>query len=127
VSGKGKSQLNGFLDGGSHLEGKLRFEDTFRVEGRITGAVESQGSLFVGERGEIRGEVRVRQLFVSGFVDAVIEATERVEVAAGGRLHGEVTAPCLVIEEGAIFQGQSKMVDHEAQPPDARAISPIRR
>lgn len=127
MSSKGKSQLNGFLDGGSHLEGKLHFEDTFRVEGKLTGAVESEGSLYVGDRGEIRGEIRVAQLYVSGFVDAVVVATDRVEVAAGGRLQGEVTAPCLVIEEGAIFQGQSKMVDRAAGPSEAKVIAPIGR
>ena len=128
MSGKGKSQLNGFLDGGSHLEGKLRFDDTFRIEGELTGAVESEGALYVGDRGEIRGEIRVGQLYVSGFVDGVVQASERVEVAPGGRLHGEVTAPCLVIEEGAIFQGQSKMVDREPErPSEAKILAPVRR
>lgn len=125
MSGKGKSQLNGFLDAGSHLEGKLRFDDTFRVEGRLTGSVESKGALYVGARGEVEGEIRVGQLFVSGSVDAVIEADDRVEVAAGGRLQGEVAAPTLVIEEGAIFQGRSKMADREA--PTSPVVAPLRR
>lgn len=125
MSGKGKGQLNGFLDAGSHLEGKLRFDDTFRVEGRLTGSVESKGTLYVGERGEVKGEIRVGQLFVSGSVDAVIEAEDRVEVAPGGRLQGEVVSPTLVIEEGAIFRGQSKMVDREAS--EAPVVAPLRR
>jgi cytoskeletal protein CcmA (bactofilin family) len=108
----GKSQLNGFLDAGSHLRGELHFEDTFRIEGRLTGKVHSNGDLYVGQGGEVEGEVRVGRLFVTGKVDALIQA-QRVEVAAGGQLRGEVSTPCLVIDEGAIFEGQARMVERE--------------
>ncbi len=118
----GKSQLNGFLDAGSHLRGELHFEDTFRVEGRLTGKVDSDGDLYVGERGEVEGEVRVGRLFVTGKVDAVVQA-QRVEVAPGGQLRGEVSTPCLVIDEGAIFEGQARMV--ERAPAAAAAPTPI--
>ncbi len=43
-----QGDLNGFLDGGSHLQGELRFEASFRVDGKLTGLVESQGDLIVG-------------------------------------------------------------------------------
>jgi len=108
----GKSQLNGFLDAGSHLHGELHFDDTFRIEGRLTGKVHSSGDLYVGQGGEVQGEVRVGRLFVTGKVDALIQA-QRVEVAAGGQLRGEVSTPCLVIDEGAIFEGQARMVERE--------------
>ena len=108
----GKSQLNGFLDAGSHLHGELHFDDTFRIDGRLTGKVDSNGDLYVGQGGEVQGEVRVGRLFVTGKVDALIQA-QRVEVAAGGQLRGEVSTPCLVIDEGAIFEGQARMVERE--------------
>ena len=114
-SKNGKSQLNGFLDAGSHLRGDLHFEDTFRIDGRLTGKVDSAGDLYVGERGEVEGEVKVGRLFVTGKVDAVVNA-QRVEIAAGGQLRGEVVTPCLVIDEGAIFEGQARMVERAAAP-----------
>ena len=117
-----KSQLNGFLDAGSHLRGELHFEDTFRIEGRLTGKVHSDGDLYVGQGGEVQGEVRVGRLFVTGKVDALIQA-QRVEVAAGGQLRGEVSTPCLVIDEGAIFEGQARMVERE-RPVAAAAPGP---
>jgi cytoskeletal protein CcmA (bactofilin family) len=106
----GKGQLNGFLDAGSHLQGDLHFEDTFRIDGRLTGKVDSQGDLYVGEHGEVEGDIRVGRLYVSGRVKAVVHA-QRVEVAPGGQLRGEVETPCLVIDEGAIFEGLSRMLE----------------
>jgi cytoskeletal protein CcmA (bactofilin family) len=114
----GKSQLNGFLDAGSHLQGDLRFEDTFRIDGRLTGKVDSPGDLYVGEHGEVEGEVRVGRLYVTGRVKAVVHA-QRVEVAPGGQLRGEVETPCLVIDEGAIFEGQSRMLEAPVGAPAA--------
>jgi cytoskeletal protein CcmA (bactofilin family) len=121
-----KSQLNGFLDAGSHLRGELHFEDTFRIDGRLTGKVDSDGDLYVGEHGEVEGEVRVGRLFVTGKVQAIVQA-QRVEVAPGGQLRGEVTTPCLVIDEGAFFEGLSRMVVAEpaAAPAKPTAIAAI--
>ena len=31
-----QGDLNGFLDAGSHMHGELRFEDTFRIDGKLT-------------------------------------------------------------------------------------------
>jgi cytoskeletal protein CcmA (bactofilin family) len=117
----GKSQLNGFLDAGSHLRGDLHFEDTFRIDGRLTGKIDSDGDLYVGQQGLVEGEIRVGRLFVSGRVQAVVQA-QRVEVAAGGQLRGEVITPCLVIDEGAVFEGLSRMVER-GTPPLALAAS----
>jgi cytoskeletal protein CcmA (bactofilin family) len=66
--------------------------------------------------------VRVGRLFVTGKVDAVVQA-QRVEVAPGGQLRGEVSTPCLVIDEGAIFEGQARMV--ERAQATAAAPTPI--
>ena len=119
----GKSQLNGFLDAGSHVRGELHFEDTFRIEGRLTGKVDSKGDLYVGEHGQVEGEVRVGRLFIIGkVVDAVVYA-QRVEIAPGGQLRGEVSTPALIIGEGAVFEGQARVVEGAAKPPAAAAAS----
>ena len=123
---KGKSQLNGFLDAGSHLHGELHFEDTFRIDGRLTGKVRSDGDLFVGESGHVDGEVEVARLFVTGRVDGVLRVSGRLEIAPGGRVYGEIVTPCLIIEEGAFFEGQSKMVDREAERLPAK-VAAMRR
>jgi cytoskeletal protein CcmA (bactofilin family) len=104
-----QSDLNGFLDSGSHLEGELRFDASFRVDGKLTGKVDSQGDLIVGESGEIDGELRVGQIFVSGTVRGAIHATRRVQIAPSGKVFAEVDTPALIIEDGATFEGRCAM------------------
>ena len=104
-----KGDLNGFLDAGSHINGELHFEDTFRIDGRLTGHAISEGDLVVGESGEVEAEVKVGRVFVSGTLRGKVEASRRVEVTAGGRLLADIETPSLVIEDGAVFEGRCSM------------------
>lgn len=108
-AGDAASDLNGFVDRGSQIEGELRFENTFRVDGRVSGSVSSEGDLVVGEGGEVDGEIRVGRLFVSGTVKGSVEALRRVQISPGGRVFADLDTPSLAIEDGAIFQGACSM------------------
>lgn len=123
---KGKGQLNGFLDAGSHLHGELRFEDTFRIDGRLTGKIDSTGDLYVGEQGHVDGEVQVARLFVSGRVEGVVRASDRIEIAPGAQVRAELVTPRLVIDEGAFFEGNAKMVEgaEEVTRPKVASLRP---
>jgi cytoskeletal protein CcmA (bactofilin family) len=103
------SDLNGFLDSGSHLQGELGFDASFRVDGRFTGTVASEGDLIVGASGEIDGEIRVGQVFISGTVRGKIHAEKKIQIASSGKLFAEIETPALVIEDGATFEGNCSM------------------
>lgn len=110
-----QNDLNGFLDNGSHLHGELRFDASFRVDGKLTGTVESAGDLIVGESGEVEGEVRVGQIFISGTVRGTVRATAKVQIAPAGKVFAEIHTPKLVIEDGAVFEGHCSMTRDAAK------------
>lgn len=107
--GEARGELNGFLDQGSRVEGELRFRDTFRVDGQVTGKVISDGELMVGDSGSVDGEIAVAAVFISGTVKGHVRASRRVEVSAKGRVVAEIETPALIIEEGAFFEGRCSM------------------
>jgi len=109
-----QGELNGFLDRGSQLDGELRFDASFRVDGKFTGNVVSDGDLMVGEGGELEGELAIGQVFVSGTVRGNIRAARRVQIAPGGKVFADVSTPSLVIEDGAVFEGRCSMVREPA-------------
>lgn len=106
---RAQGDLNGFLDRGSRIQGELTFEDTFRLDGRLEGKIESSGDLVIGEGGEIEGELAVGRLFVSGTLRGTATAAERIEVTATGKVYADLVAPVLVVEEGAFLQGRCSM------------------
>jgi cytoskeletal protein CcmA (bactofilin family) len=112
---KGKSgELNGFLDRGSSFKGELEFEDTMRIDGRFNGKIISKNELIVGESATIEGDVHVGRIAISGTVIGTIKADQRVEIHRNGKVYSDVDTPALVIEEGAIFQGNCVMGDRKA-------------
>lgn len=109
---KGKSgDLNGFLDRGSSFKGELEFEDTMRIDGKFNGTIRSKNELIVGESAHIEGDVHVGRIAISGTVVGKIIADQRVEIHRNGKVYSDVDTPALVIEEGAIFQGNCVMGD----------------
>lgn len=118
-----QSDLNGFLDNGSHLQGELRFDASFRVDGKLTGKVESEGDLIVGETGDIDGEIRVGQIFISGTVRGNITATKRVQISPSGKVFAEIDTPALVIEDGATFEGSCAMKRESFRGPAPKLVA----
>lgn len=112
---RARGDLNGFLDSGCHIEGELRFEDTFRIEGNLTGKIVSSGELVVGEQGLVDGEIHAGSILIAGRVKGRLEAERRIEIAPSGRVEGELVTPALVIEDGAKFEGQCSMTTNQVR------------
>jgi cytoskeletal protein CcmA (bactofilin family) len=109
------SDLNGFLDSGSNVTGELRFQTSFRVDGKFSGTVVSEGELIVGQGGEIDGDLRVGQVVISGKVSGTIRASRRVHLSSSGTLLADIDTPVLIIDEGGFFQGGCSMAREEAK------------
>jgi cytoskeletal protein CcmA (bactofilin family) len=117
--------LNGFLDAGSQMKGELRFEDTFRVDGHFHGTVHSNGDLIVGGGGEIEGEVDVGRIVISGVVRGHVHARRLVEITAQGKVYAEIVTPSLVVEDGAIFEGQCSMHPRQTEKADGEPLKAV--
>ncbi|MCU1245381.1 MAG: hypothetical protein JWN02_1291 [Acidobacteria bacterium] len=109
MKGKTGGELNGFLDRGSSFKGELEFEDTMRIDGKFNGRIVSKNELIVGESAHVEGEVHVGRIAISGTVVGKITADQRVEIHRNGKVYSDIDTPNLIIEEGAIFQGNCVM------------------
>jgi len=113
MKGKSSGELNGFLDSGASFKGELEFEDTMRIDGRFSGKIVSKNELIVGESATIEGDIHVGRVAISGTVIGKIVAEQRVEIHRNGKVYSDIDTPALVIEEGAIFQGNCVMGDRK--------------
>ena len=85
----------------SQLTGEMTFERAARIEGRFEGKITGQGQLYIAESAECKAEIQAGQVVIDGFVQGNIVAVERVQLNAKGRVQGDVTAPKMVIADGA--------------------------
>ena len=111
MKGNRTGELNGFLDKGSSFKGELEFDDTMRIDGKFNGAITSKNELIVGESANIEGDIHVGRIAISGTVIGKIVADQRVEIHRNGKVYSDIDTPALIIEEGAIFQGNCSMGD----------------
>jgi len=106
--------LNGFVDDGCVITGTLSFKNSFRLDGRVEGAVESTSELLIGEGGSVEGEITVARCRVGGRVRGTIRASEQVVLHPTARVWAEIITPALVMEEGAFLEGKVKMEQPKA-------------
>jgi cytoskeletal protein CcmA (bactofilin family) len=91
------------------FEGTLKTEGSVRLLGSIQGEIESKSTIIVEEKAHVTARLTAAQVTVAGQVDGQIYCDGRVEIRPSGRVTGEINAGALIIQEGAYFDGNSKM------------------
>ncbi len=99
----------GFLDQGIKLEGKIEAKGTLRIDSAMKGTLISEGVLILGEHASVEGQIEGNCVVIAGRFDGTIQAKARVEIQPRGIVTGNIFTPCLIIEPGAIFDGQCHM------------------
>lgn len=117
-----ESNLTGFFDKDTQIEGDLSFKGSFRIDGVFKGKINSESTLIVGENGKVEADIKVGYIIINGEVKGSIQAREKVEINASGRVIGSVTVPTLVVEEGAYLE--SSCQTSELPPPPESAEEP---
>ena len=119
----GGQEVTTLLGRGSEFEGKLSFEGTVRIDGKLTGEIFSDDVLIVGEGAEVRAEINVGSIIIEGNVQGNITAKRSVELHTPGKVRGNITTPSLYIEKGVIFDGNCQMESSASAV--QRGVSPL--
>lgn len=96
------------IDHGCEAEGRFAFMGTVAMNGKFRGELFSADTLLLGKDGEVEAALEVTIGIISGKVKGNITGRERIELSATARVYGNIVAPVLVLEEGAVFDGQCK-------------------
>lgn len=99
-----------FITEGSEVEGTCSFNGSVVVSGRVKGESRVTGTLSIGPMGRVEARLHASVVIIEGQVVGSIVATERIELREHARVHGDLETPALIIEESAVFEGQTKAV-----------------
>jgi len=97
----------------TRVVGSLAGDEDLNVFGTVEGTIRLTEALLVENSGVVRADVSVRSAVVSGVVIGNIVASDAVELTKGGRMVGDITAPRIIIADGAAFRGHVEMSDVE--------------
>ena len=92
------------------IKGKLVSSGVVRVDGTVEGEIEHNGDLVVGKSGTVAADkIKARHITVAGELRGTVEAEGKLEIVPGGRLYGDIEVAGLIVADGTIFQGTSRM------------------
>lgn len=89
----------------TQIKGELEFEGAARIIGKVEGRITAKGDLHVDERGTCKATVEAANIQVDGIIEGDVNASERVQLNAQGRIHGDIVAQKLITAEGATIMG----------------------
>jgi cytoskeletal protein CcmA (bactofilin family) len=106
---------------GTRVDGLIETAGDLTVEGRVDGRIQVGGALTVAPGATCRASVRARAARVVGEIIGDVVCSSAIEVAAGGRVVGDLRAPEIEVDAAAEVDGRVDLL------PPAPASTPVRR
>ena len=95
---------------GISISGDVRADSNLRVEGVVEGrGVQSAHDVEVAETGRVTANISAKVVRIAGEVSGDIAGSEKVVIARSGRVQGNIVAPRVQLEDGALFRGSIDM------------------
>src|SRR4029453_13621201 len=95
------------------MEGKFQIADSIQIECEVGGELRVGGKLVIGEKGVVNATVETVDAIILGHYDGNMTATGNVEIAATGRVRGNIKTDSLVISKGGYFKGNVVKINKE--------------
>jgi cytoskeletal protein CcmA (bactofilin family) len=92
------------------IKGDLSGNEDLQIDGNVEGRIDlPNNQLTIGAEGRVKAEIHAKSVIVIGHVTGNLSAADRIHVEATGIVDGDVKAPRLVIQEGAMLNGAVEM------------------
>lgn len=107
------SKISSIIGSDMIVEGNIRAKDAIRVEGSVTGNIETEGSLVISATGKVKGNLRGNSIVIGGVLEGDLVCGGKTEVISTGKVFGNMHTKGLIVDENAVFQGQCVMNEEE--------------
>jgi len=109
----GKTALIG---AGIQVNGDITGTENLVIEGRVEGKIELLGNqVLIGQTGKVAADIVAKSVKIDGSLQGDVDGKERVVISKSGKVRGNITAPRVMLEEGAIFKGSIDINPVESQ------------
>lgn len=99
-----------FFGKGMHVKGKVYSEADIRVDGTITGKIECQGKVIMGDESQLEvSKLKTDTININGQLVGDLIALKSIVIGAKGNIKGNISTPILQVDKGAVINGVIKM------------------
>ena len=104
-------QVINLIAKGTQINGNILSDGDIRIDGEVTGNLNTKGRLVIGVSGKLDGEIRCKSCEISGSHKGKLFITELLSLKASSSVSGDMITGKLSIEPGAYFAGTCTMSD----------------
>jgi len=98
------------------ITGELTSREDITIHGQVKGLISmAEGTLLIAPTARLEADIDVTNVTVHGTVSGKVAAGQRVELTPTATVKGTLTAPAVVLREGATFNGKIQ-VERKGQP-----------
>jgi cytoskeletal protein CcmA (bactofilin family) len=101
------------ISNGTDITGDIKSNGDIRIDGSLTGNLNTKGKVVIGPTGRVNGEVICKNSEVSGMIEGKIIVGQLLNLKASSKIFGDIVTAKLAIEPGARFTGNCNMSDTE--------------
>jgi len=103
-----------YIAPGSRIVGTLTGTGAYICCGSVDGECDIDGPVTVAEGGRWSGRLQATDVIIAGTVDGDVIATQRVEIAGTAHITGSLSGQSIAVAEGAVIDGEIKVVDGQS-------------
>ena len=109
---------------GIEIAGDVRASTDMKINGHIKGSIiESSHNVEIGESGKINANISAKMVIVGGVVEGNIAGSQKVLISKTGRVRGNIVAPRVQLDDGALFRGSIEMDPGKVVKSESTAVS----
>jgi cytoskeletal protein CcmA (bactofilin family) len=101
------------ISSGTDITGDINSNGDIRIDGTVTGTLNTKGKVVIGPTGRLRGEIICKNSEISGLIEGKITVAQLLNLKASSRIQGDISTSKLSIEPGAKFSGNCKMTEND--------------
>lgn len=92
------------------INGDLTGEEDLIIDGQVEGTIHlEKNNLTIGANGRIKANIQAKAVIVEGELRGDIVGKEKVVIRRTGNMRGNIVAPRVTLEDGAMFKGSIEM------------------
>ena len=112
---------------GIHINGDISGDENLIIEGKVDGKIRlAAHQVDIGQGGRVNADIIAKVIRIAGEVRGDLTGTEKVVISRSGNVHGNIVAPRMTLEDGAIFKGSIDMDPGEpVKPVVAKPVSKV--
>lgn len=92
------------------IKGEVTGDEDLLIQGKVEGTINlNDHEVSVGQSGQVAADIQAKTIRIEGEVTGDISGNENVVISKSGNVRGNIVAPRVTLEDGAIFKGSIDM------------------